>query len=415
MMDGSISVESEYGKGSVFSIKILQKFVTDATIGPEMAKNLRDFSYYQQRRKRNSKLVRISLPYARVLLVDDVVTNLDIAKGLMKPYNMQIDCVTSGQEAIEAVRDSAIQYNAVFMDHMMPGMDGIEAARLIREIGTDYVMALPIIALTANAVVGNEEMFLNNGFQAFLPKPIEITRLDTVIRKWVRDKEQEKLYLAQQKELSGQEKEHSDSDKTTRIEWKSLAKKITDLDIEKGIKRFGYDEDSYFEVLRSYAVHTKQLLETIKEVNKDHLADYGIVVHGIKGSSRGICADALAQTAETLEKEAKAGNYDFIVEHNADFLETALKLVTDIEDMLEQISTDKPKQKKDKPNEDVLLKLYAACEKYDMDEVDAIMGELGSFEYETGGDLVTWLRDNVELMNFKQIVEKLSNMAEKKK
>jgi CheY-like chemotaxis protein len=81
---------------------------------------------------------------------------------MMKPYGMKIDCVTSGQEAIDAIRAEKVKYNAIFMDHMMPGMDGIEATRIIREeIGTEYAKTVPVIALTANAIVGNEEMFLN--------------------------------------------------------------------------------------------------------------------------------------------------------------------------------------------------------------------------------------------------------------
>ena len=108
---------------------------------------------------------------------------------------MQIDCVTSGQEAVELVRMGSTAgepvYNAIFMDHMMPGMDGIETAKLIRRIGTKYAISVPVIALTANALVGNEQMFLDNDFQAFLAKPINILNLDSIIQRWVRDKSKE--------------------------------------------------------------------------------------------------------------------------------------------------------------------------------------------------------------------------------
>jgi CheY-like chemotaxis protein len=97
------------------------------------------------------------MPYGKILVVDDVLTNLDVAKGMMAPYDMTIHCVTSGRQAIELVRDEELRYDAIFMDHMMPEMDGIEAVRIIREeIGSEYARTVPIIALTANALVGND-------------------------------------------------------------------------------------------------------------------------------------------------------------------------------------------------------------------------------------------------------------------
>ena len=192
LMGGSISVESEFGKGSVFTVSFPQKYVGDTVIGPEVVNNLKKNRYSASKRDMNLWLSHYSLPDARVLVVDDVEINLEVAKGILSCYGMQIDCVTGGQEAIDAVRNGKVRYNAIFMDHMMPGMDGIEATRIIRlEIGTEYARNVPIIALTANAIVGNEEMFLSKGFQAFLSKPVEIPRLDAVIKRWIRDRETE--------------------------------------------------------------------------------------------------------------------------------------------------------------------------------------------------------------------------------
>jgi CheY-like chemotaxis protein len=199
MMDGTVTVESEYGKGSTFTVRIKQQWVNDIPIGPAVAENLKKHQYSANKRDRSSKLVRAHIPYARVLVVDDVPTNLDVAKGMMKPYGMHIDCVTSGPAAIDLIRDAANKYNAIFMDHMMPGMDGVEATRIIREeIGTEYARTVPIIALTANAIVGSEDMFLQNGFQAFLSKPIDIMRMDIIINHWVRDKKMEKTSVVDQ-------------------------------------------------------------------------------------------------------------------------------------------------------------------------------------------------------------------------
>ncbi len=188
MMDGGISVESEYGKGSTFSVRLRQTAVSCEPIGRVAAENLMRLRYSDSKRNRNAQLVRAKLPDACVLVVDDVVTNLDVVRGMMKPYGMKIDCATGGRQAVEMIRAEKRRYNAVFMDHMMPEVDGMEATRIIRdEIGTEYARTIPIIALTANAIVGTEEMFLSKGFQDFISKPIDMAKLDAVLRRWVRN------------------------------------------------------------------------------------------------------------------------------------------------------------------------------------------------------------------------------------
>jgi PAS domain S-box-containing protein len=191
LMDGEISVESEYGKGSIFRARIRQGFVTDQLLGRETVENLRSFHYADTKKRGHEKLVRLDLSYARVLVVDDLSTNLDVAAGMLRKYKMHVDCVTNGKDAINLISASAPVYNAVFMDHMMPGMDGIQATQAIRKLGTEYAKNIPVIALTANAVAGNEQMFLKNGFNAFLPKPFNVMSLDSIIQRWIRDKSKE--------------------------------------------------------------------------------------------------------------------------------------------------------------------------------------------------------------------------------
>jgi signal transduction histidine kinase/CheY-like chemotaxis protein len=378
-MGGSISVESEYGKGSVFTVKVMQKSVTSERIGKEIADNINSFQFSDIRRDHRLRQTQVKLPYARVLIVDDMEANLVIAKGMMKPYGMQIDCVKSGQEAIDAVRAEEVRYNAIFMDHMMPVIDGIKAAKIIREeIGTEYAKTVPIIALTANAIVGNEEMFLQQGFQAFLSKPVDMAILDAVILEYVQDKKLEKLFAH------------------------------VSLDINKGLGRFGGDMESYKQVLRSFVVNTPPLLELMKEVNRENLADYAIAVHGIKGSSRGISAMELGDQAEALEMAAKEGKYDYVAANNGNFIQIAEKMISDLDSMLSQMTTGKAKPKKDKPDGAVLEKLLKACDIYDMDGVDAAMTEIENYEYESDDGLSAWLRKNVEMMNFAQIKERLA-------
>jgi CheY-like chemotaxis protein len=190
-MQGAITVESEYGKGTTFRFHIRQGFVAEKTIGTEMAENLCNFRYQVSKKRAQAALVRPDLSYAAVLVVDDMQTNLDVAAGLLKKYKMRVDCVLSGQEALERLSEGEPVYDAVFMDHMMPGMDGVEATQMIRALGTQYAQEVPVIALTANAIAGNEQMFVDNGFQAFLSKPINIMSLDSVVQRWVRDKSRE--------------------------------------------------------------------------------------------------------------------------------------------------------------------------------------------------------------------------------
>ncbi|MCL2820296.1 MAG: PAS domain-containing protein [Oscillospiraceae bacterium] len=399
-MNGIITVESEYGKGSIFTVRFMQEYVSDEIIGPEVIESLQQLNYSEIKRRQTGKLAKLNMPYARVLIVDDVITNLDVARGLMKPYHMQIDCVTSGREAIEAVLDKRVRYNAIFMDHMMPGMDGIEATRKIREIDSDYARNIPIIALTANAIVGNEEMFLQNGFNAFISKPIEIASLDNIIRELIRDKEQEKLYTRTDEQLQPVQ----DDD----MNWRALEKGVPGVNIEKGLSRFYGDKSAYVEVMRSYAKNTVPLISAAKAVSKDDLQSYITVVHGIKGSSSGISAGGAAAIAEALEKAALDGDYDYITVYNKNLIDTVSRLISDIVIMLEELSADNEKPKKVKPDIETLKLLHAACNDYDMRKVDSALEELESYDYEQDNKLVVWLRENVEQMNFDEIVEKLS-------
>ena len=187
LMGGTLTVTSEHGKGSVFTLRLRQKVLSNEQIGPERTENLKNFIYSSDTRERNLQFTRAFLPHAKVLVVDDVAVNLKIAEGIMKPYGMQIDCVSSGKEAIDKIRHAETIYNIVFMDYMMPEMDGIETTRIIRkEINTRYAKTVPIIALTAAEMDGKEALFLNNGFNAFLEKPIDIIRLDVEINRWIR-------------------------------------------------------------------------------------------------------------------------------------------------------------------------------------------------------------------------------------
>jgi signal transduction histidine kinase len=184
LMGGTIAVESEYGRGSVFTVRIPQQVLDPAPLGKERTEKLRALEFFEGEEP-EEVVPTVLAGDIRVLVVDDVDINLDVARGLLEPYGLIVDTLLSGREAVERIAGGTPRYDMILMDHMMPEMDGVEAVRIIRsDIGTDYARNIPIIALTANALAGNEEMFLENGFTGYLPKPIDIRRLDELLKKW---------------------------------------------------------------------------------------------------------------------------------------------------------------------------------------------------------------------------------------
>ncbi|MDR2133763.1 MAG: response regulator, partial [Treponema sp.] len=399
MMNGSIRVESEYGKGSVFTVRICQGFVNDVPIGPKVAESLSNMRYSDHKRDRSSRLLRAHIPYASVLVVDDVMTNLDVARGMMRPYGMKVDVATSGRAAIELVRKGDIKYNAIFMDHMMPEMDGIEAVRLIREIGTEYARNVPVIALTANALAGNEEMFLQNNFQDFLSKPIDIMRMDAVINRWVRDKN---LETALKKNTDREEPEETETAAPAAVS-------IEGLDFSGALERFGGDRGIYFDVIRSYVRNTPDLLEQLVRNAEEDTEAYRIVVHGIKSSSRSIGAGSVGAEAEALEHASREGDLDFVMTHNDGFVKETRKLVSELSGMLRDLETKKPR--KAEPEPETLALLREACGNYDISVIDKTMEELEAFEYESRADLIIWLREQINASEFQLVDERLALIA----
>lgn len=180
MMHGDITVSSVYGEGSKFRITIVQQVEEYKELGLPVATALEKREYQITETKKNIDIV--PRPEARILIVDDSRVNLMVASGLMKKYNMQIDTAGSGMEAVEMVKNT--DYDIVFMDHLMPEMDGIDTTKRIRALGGKFEK-LTIIALTANAVGEAKKLFLEEGMQDFLSKPIEMKALDEIINRWL--------------------------------------------------------------------------------------------------------------------------------------------------------------------------------------------------------------------------------------
>ena len=183
MMKGKIFINSMPGEGTTFTVHIPQEVTGTETLGSKAAEKLQNFNFSGTAKKRLEALVRKPMPNGKVLVVDDMKSNLDVARLLLKPYQLQITTAASGLEAVELIKDGN-EYDIVFMDHMMPVMDGIEATKKIRTLG--YAKA--VFALTANAIIGQQEIFLANGFDGYISKPIDIRQLNDTLNKFIVDK-----------------------------------------------------------------------------------------------------------------------------------------------------------------------------------------------------------------------------------
>ncbi|MDR1651821.1 MAG: response regulator, partial [Synergistaceae bacterium] len=392
MMGGEIKVESEYGLGSKFTVRIPQKITEPAPIGRNTAADLRKFHLMKHQAARD--FVRAPIPFAKVLIVDDVITNLDVAMVLLAPYKLTAHCVSGGKDAVEAVRREEPRYDIIFMDHMMPDVDGIEAVRIIREeIGTDYARNVPIIALTANAIVGNEDMFLTRGFNAFISKPIDVRKLDRMLRRWVLGED------------GTTDRAVPDRTKTqSSPEWS-----IDGVDAEKGIASFD-GEKNYLTVLDSYAKHTLPLLEGLADVSEKSLEEYALAVHGIKGASCGIMAEDAAQMAEELEKAAKRGDSKMVLKLNGKFIASVRKLVTDIQAVTSVRLQNDSKTVKDSPDLGLLGRLLEDCRSFDFGGMDVTLREIENFVYEKDEELVKWLRERIDNLDYGDVLKRLETV-----
>ena len=409
MMNGSINVQSKPGKGSVFTVRLAQGVCDTVELGKENAENLRQFRTHSRAFMKRVQISREPMPYGTVLVVDDVEANIYVTKGLLAPYHLTVHSANSGFAAIERIKNGE-KFDVLFMDHMMPEMDGIEATKHIRGLGYRE----PIVALTANAVAGQAEVFLRSGFDEFISKPIDIRQLNTILNKFVRDKQPQEVLdaarlqmeSAQSTGISAAPPPHSNP-----VMSALLKSNVPGLDIPKGLRRFEDDADFYVRVLYAYVSSIRSAFEILKDMREENLNSYKINVHGIKGTSLDICAAKIGETAGLLEKAAAAGDIDYIKEHNPPFLNTLTNLVLNIDDMLSGLKSEERKPLKDKIDTKLLLKLLVACKKYDMDGAEEIMAEMEEYQYESDNDLVFWLRENIDVVNFDEVTEKIDSIV----
>lgn len=298
LMDGQLGVDSTYGVGSDFWVRLPQKVIDPTPCGP-----YREGERRETRRNYNS----FTAPEALVLLVDDQPLNLKVCQGLLGPYEMEVYTARSGSEALHQM--TQVWPDLVFMDHMMPQMDGIETTLRIREMGRKdpYFAVVPIIALTANAMKGVREEFLNSGFNDYISKPIELDKLDDILRAWIPEDKQKAPALPPGALLS----EHIPED----------LQGLPGIDVARGMSYCGTGK-AYRKTLFLFREQIPCRLGRIRLAwEEGRWEDYVIEVHSLKSAARWIGAMDLGDQAEALEMAGREKDLAKIADNTSDLLE----------------------------------------------------------------------------------------------
>ncbi len=331
LMNGDIQVESEYGKGSTFTVTIEQEVIS-AT--PLQLNNCKEEVIKEFVTELSEKKLEL-LSEKRVLLVDDNMTNLYIASELMKPYLFIVETATSGDSAIGMINKQS--YDLIFMDHMMPGKDGVETMLEIRSMTSEYGKNVPIIALTANAIYGAKEELLEVGFDDYLAKPIETKRLDDIIIKYLCDGE--KGYAKKSISLDEVNSKNEISMRNLISEKLTEDIVIDGLDVQSAMQAIRMDADSFVFFLETYENDMeKSIPMMLKAFEEKDWKNFAITVHGMKSSSRYVGAYLLADMAEKLEQAGKSEDVEFINVGLVDFERESKKILKNVQAFLRTLN-----------------------------------------------------------------------------
>ncbi len=311
MMGSRLEVESEYGKGSVFSFELEQKVVSWDPIG--------DFeeAFRQSLSERKNYREKFTAPDARVLVVDDTAVNLTVFVNLLKRTGLQIDTAQSGDEGI--VLFAKKHYDVIFLDHMMPDKDGIETLKEMKTITDTSNILTPVICLTANAISGMREMYKNAGFDDYLTKPIDVEKLEVMLLQYL---PKDKVTMSADGDGEGDALGGSDeggssvsdgagggaSDKVDEQALPEFLFHIKELDTNAGLNYCG-DAEDYVETLRMYLDSAEKKAKEIEKYwAEGDLKNITIKIHALKSSSRSIGALELGELATRLEKAGNDGD-----------------------------------------------------------------------------------------------------------
>ena len=302
LMGSELKVQSEYNKGSEFSFDLEQKIVNEAALGDFRGKIMKS---------KNRKRLEFMAPDARILVVDDNKMNLKVFKGILTQQQLQITTAESGRQCLEMLKDR--KFDMIFLDHMMPEMDGIETFHLIQ--AQRLCEDTPIIMLTANALVGDREMYLEKGFSDFLSKPIVPDKLDAMLLKYLPET---KVQISEEleevvKELRAERKKEKKNTNLSPEEFlERLEQELPELDLEEGLTTSVGNEELYMELVEEFVkLRIKKELERFYE--ESDYKNYCILIHSFKNNAYSIGAKKLGDLAFELEKRTREGLPEEIV------------------------------------------------------------------------------------------------------
>lgn len=318
LMGGEVLVESTYGKGSCFTARIPQKIVDATPMG--------DFSrrYQQYLSSSDDDALSFSAPEAKILVVDDVEMNLKVVKGLLKETKIQIDTVASGRQCLERVKTT--RYDVIFLDHMMPEMDGIETLQNMKLLTDNLNEEVPVIMLTANAIVGAKEEYMQAGFTDYLTKPIQETELLEMLLKYLPEEHVE--------ELGTEEPGIAVDINKSEMGRMQQLEKLEGMDIQIGLSYCMNDEEFYVEMLGDY-LKSDKMSKMERFFTDEDWDNYRTLVHALKSTSLTIGAVHLSGEAKALEMAAKDGDADYIRSHHKVALDEYIELTGRIREILE--------------------------------------------------------------------------------
>ena len=310
MMGGFISVDSVYGEGSTFKVHLMQQVSDEKPLG--------DFYklYKQQVNVVDAAHEKFIAPDARVLLADDMQMNLKVFAGLLKDTKIQIDTAINGAEALKLIEKN--HYDVVFLDHMMPVMDGIEAFRQMRQLAKSPNTNTPVVMLTANAVVDAKNQYMDEGFSDYIAKPIREEVLLSCLKKFL-----PKELVKSVAKNSAVESANAENEKPAV----QSSTKLSDfLDEATGLAYCMNDQKFYKEMLGEYvsADKTEELMEAF---SKEDFEYYRITVHAVKSTSLTIGAIKVSEDAKALEMACKEGDFDFVKKNHEAFIQKYTALI----------------------------------------------------------------------------------------
>lgn len=323
LMNGDLRIESEYGKGSSFSFRVAQTIVEEEPIGKY------DFKAKQESVMRAGEEERFTAPKARILTVDDNAMNLDIFCKILKDTKIVIHTANNGAEALELIRNNT--YQMIFLDHMMPVMDGIEALHVIKE--QKLCPETPVIVLTANAVAGEKQSYLAEGFDGYLSKPVISRQLKEMIYTWL----PKELIEEGRKETenTGETFSGKESSEVLSGETELLPRLQGILDTATGLAYCCDSEAFYREMIVTYLENRKT--EQIDKIYREEdWENYRILVHALKSTSLSIGAAALSERAKELEMAAKELRIDDIRENHQQMMTDYQSLLERLEEVIEE-------------------------------------------------------------------------------